>query len=263
MANLLHFGAIVAGTTTILSAQLFGCLNSFQVLPFGHSGDLGFRLAVFSNLPANAQSNPQNIPLANKDLIFSQTTKARISFIPPADKNSRSSQGSGARGCQQSLPVNLVTLLIPSKDYIGQTTSGHPTFFWHLSQPISVPLRFTLVEPGVAKPLFVKQIDSPQVGTMQLALPKDRPELVAGRSYGWSVSLICNSRRPLLIPISTAGLSAYPQHQLWSNNWQRLPQAVILLDRRHHLGTPLVNALLLQRCFAPQSTLTQGFGTML
>ncbi len=210
MANRLHFGAIVAGTTTILSAQLFGCLNSFPVLPFGHSGDLGFRLAVFSNLPANAQSNPQNIPLANKDLIFSQTTKARISFIPPADKNSRSSQGSGARGCQQSLPVNLVTLLIPSKDYIGQTTSGHPTFFWHLSQPISVPLRFTLVEPGVAKPLFVKQIDSPQVGTMQLALPKDRPELVAGRSYGWSVSLICNSRRPSANPYFYSWIERVP-----------------------------------------------------
>lgn len=210
MANRLHFGTIVAGTTTILSVQLFGCLNSFQIPPFEHSENLGFRLAVFNTLPANAESNPENVSLGNKDLISRQTTNVRISYIPPAGKSTRSSQGSGSRGCQQSLPVNLVTLLIPAKDYIGQTTSGHPTFFWHLSQPISVPLRFTLVEPRVAKPLFVKQIDSPQVGTMQVALPKELPELVAGRTYSWSVTLACNSRRPSANPYYYSWIERVP-----------------------------------------------------
>ena len=210
MANRLHFGTIVACTTTILSAQLFGGLSSFQIHPVEHSGNLGFRLAIFNPMPANAELNLENSSLGNQNLISRQTTNVRISYIPPSGKSTRSSQGSGSRGCQQSLPQDLVTLLIPAKDYVGQTTSGHPTFFWHLSQPISVPLRFTLVEPGVAKPLFVKQIDSPQVGTMQLALPKELPELVSGRTYGWSVTLACNSRRPSANPYFYSWIERVP-----------------------------------------------------
>jgi hypothetical protein len=61
-------------------------------------------------------------------------------------------------------------------------------------------MKFTLMEPGVAKPLYVKQMDSPKVGIIQMELPKDLPELVAGRKYGWSVTLVCNPRRPSANP---------------------------------------------------------------
>jgi len=33
-----------------------------------------------------------------------------------------------------------------------------------------------------------------------MELPKDLPELVAGRKYGWSVTLVCNPRRPSANP---------------------------------------------------------------
>jgi hypothetical protein len=200
MATPRQLATVIAGTTSIIAVQLFGVFNSPQSYSLGDSRDVGFLTSVFANLPASAESNSPRVPLVDKNFLVSQARGSRIRFVPPADKSTRRSQGSGSRGCEESLPVNLVTLLIPSKEYIGQTVSGHPTFFWNLSKPVSVPMKFTLMEPGVAKPLYVKQMDSPKVGIIQMELPKDLPELVAGRKYGWSVTLVCNPRRPSANP---------------------------------------------------------------
>lgn len=210
MATPRQLATVVAGTTSIIAVQLFGFLNSPESYSLKDSRDVGFLTSVFANLPANAQSNSPGVPLVDKDFLVSQARGSRIRFIPPADKSTRRSQGSGSRGCEESLPVDLVTLLIPSKNYIGQTVSGRPTFFWHLSKPVSVPMKFTLMEPGVPEPLYVKQIDSPKVGTIEIELPKDRPELVSGRTYGWSVTLECNPRRPSANPYFYSWIERVP-----------------------------------------------------
>ncbi len=210
MATPRQLATVIAGTTSIIAVQLFGVLNSPQSYSLGDSRDVGFLTSVFTNLPANAESNSPSVPLVDKNFLVSQARGSRIRFVPPADKSTLRSQGSGSRGCEDSLQENLVTLLIPSKDYIGQTVSGHPTFFWHLSQPVSVPMKFTLREPGVAKPLYVKQVDSPKVGTIQIELPKDLPELVSGRKYGWSVTLECNPRRPSANPYFYSWIERVP-----------------------------------------------------
>ncbi|MBE9129074.1 MULTISPECIES: DUF928 domain-containing protein [unclassified Coleofasciculus] len=192
---------MIAGMTSILSLQLLGVLftpqpDSFeslkttQAIPFN-----------WFSLPANAEPNTPRLTQVYQKSIARQSTRSRKQYFPPLNPNPRRTQGSGARGCEKSLPGDLVTLLIPSKDYAGQTLSGHPTFSWYLSQPISVPLQFTLVELGVPQPLFEKQIDSPQVGMMQIELPKDKPELLTGRVYKWSISLVCNSKRPSANPL--------------------------------------------------------------
>ncbi len=210
MATPRQLATVIAGTTSIIAVQLFGVLNSPQSYSLGDSRDVGFLTSIFTNLPANAESNSPSVPLVDKNFLVSQARGSRIRFVPPADKSTLRSQGSGSRGCEDSLQENLVTLLIPSKDYIGQTVSGHPTFFWHLSQPVSVPMKFTLREPGVAKPLYVKQVDSPKVGTIQIKLPKDLPELVSGRKYGWSVTLECNPRRPSANPYFYSWIERVP-----------------------------------------------------
>lgn len=180
---------IIAGTASIVSLQMFGFLDLPEPQIFQSSKNLEFLTSTWKDLPANAE------------LKSTSTNRASKQYIPPVASNPRRTIGSGSRGCSQSLTNDLVTLLIPSEDYAGQTTSGHPTFFWHLSQPVSVPMRFALVEPGVPEPLFEKQIDSPQMGMMQLQLPKDRPELQTGRTYKWSVTLICNTKRPSANPV--------------------------------------------------------------
>jgi hypothetical protein len=56
-------------------------------------------------------------------------------------------------------------------------------------------LEFALVESGVAEPIFVKQLQLQKAGIVQLEMPKNLPELVPGKEYRWSVTLICNADR--------------------------------------------------------------------
>ncbi len=117
-----------------------------------------------------------------------------LDYEPPNRGMPKTTQGTGSRGCTLSEPVT-VTLLVPN-DHTGQTISGRPTFFWHVSGSTSVPVEFALVEPGVTKPLFVQRMQVEKRGIMQVQLPQDAPELVSGRKYRWSVSLLCNPNRP-------------------------------------------------------------------
>jgi hypothetical protein len=64
-----------------------------------------------------------------------------------------------------------------------------------MSEAPTVPVEFALVEPGVTTPIFVKQIDAPKAGVTQLEMPANLPELVEGRKYRWSVSLVRNDKR--------------------------------------------------------------------
>ncbi|HAA28157.1 MAG TPA: hypothetical protein DCE56_11375 [Cyanobacteria bacterium UBA8553] len=123
---------------------------------------------------------------------FPGQTTSNFSYVPPARGMPRRTQGTGTRGCDQSQAV-AVQLIIPN-DHTAQTSSGHPTFFWYVSQVPRDPVEFALVESGVAQPIFVKQLQLNQAGIVQLEMPKNLPELLPNREYRWSVSLICNAK---------------------------------------------------------------------
>lgn len=213
MWTIRKFKTVFTGTISIISLHGFGILDSPETYSSVSSRELGILTSVFANLPANATSNTVDILQGNKTVLVSQATGSPIRFVPPVTRNPRTSQGAGSRGgCEpSSIPAeDLITLLIPSKDYIGQTTSSHPTFFWYLSQPVSLPMQFTLRESGVSQPLYQKQIGSPQPGIIQLEIPKDQKGLVPGRLYGWSVTLVCNSKRPSLNPFFYSWIERVP-----------------------------------------------------
>lgn len=116
-------------------------------------------------------------------------------YVPPVGRERiQRTEGAGSRGCPSG-SFGSVTLLIPN-DHVGLTTSGRPTFSWYVSSPPSTPMQFALVEPGVAKPLLVKQFRNNKSGIVQLELPPNVPELSAGKVYRWTVSLVCNTKRP-------------------------------------------------------------------
>jgi hypothetical protein len=211
MATLRQLTALIAGTTSLISVPLLASFIPPQINSFNSSRDLGVLASVFANLPANAASNSGNDLLKNhQNFIIAQAARSRIRFVPPPNRNPRRSQGAGSRGCDESIPGNLVTLLIPSKDYVGQTVSGHPSFFWHVSKPVSVPMVFTLTKSGVPQPLYRQQIDSPQSGIIQIAIPKDHPELVPGQTYQWSVALVCYAKRPSSNPFFSSWIERVP-----------------------------------------------------
>ena len=121
---------------------------------------------------------------------LANTTK---NYRPPkGEKREQARKAGGSRGCRIPLK-DTVTLLVP-QDHTATTISPHPTFFWHLSQKLSLPLRFTLLEPG-KKPILTKEL-KPEPGIVALKLPQSNKPLEVDKIYRWTVTVICNDDKP-------------------------------------------------------------------
>jgi hypothetical protein len=81
---------------------------------------------------------------------------------------------------------------------MGQTASDHPTFFWYVKNASkdNISARFTLVEPGIPKPVFDQTIPITSSGIMRLELPRESPGISPDKEYRWTVSVLCNPDRP-------------------------------------------------------------------
>lgn len=136
------------------------------------------------------------VPIIGRTVKFSTKVSAQTVqvYIPPASPSRTSRpKGAGSRGCDSASDTNL-QLLVPD-DHLPLTVSARPTFFWYVSNT-TLPVRFTLVEPGVAEPLIDRSFKVKRPGIVQLTLPSDVPGLALGKEYRWTVSLVCNKERP-------------------------------------------------------------------
>ena len=174
-----HFIAVAIATTSIL-IQSLSSINTPVNRTFKRASiALSFATPALADTPSKAKP-------------------ATFRYVPPKRGNPKSTQATGSRGCNQvqQSPVSL-TLLVP-KDHDGLTTSSHPTFFWHVSAPVQ--MAFTLTQRGVVQPLWEQQIQLPTAGIVQLQMPINLIELLVGKEYHWSVTLLCNRDRPSAYP---------------------------------------------------------------
>jgi hypothetical protein len=118
----------------------------------------------------------------------------RVYVPPPNSQQVQQTEAGGNRGCQQIQSLSLLLLVPP--DHIGQTVESHPTFLWYISKDF-LRIRFTLVEPMVTQPIFVKEIISKK-GIMGLKLPNNIPELEKEKNYRWTITVICHPTKPSL-----------------------------------------------------------------
>jgi hypothetical protein len=84
--------------------------------------------------------------------------------------------------------------LVPD-NHVGQTTQSHPTFFWFVSSDANLPMEFVLVEPRVARPIYIIQKFTRKPEVIGVTLPDRLTQLEPGKTYRWSVSLICNPKQ--------------------------------------------------------------------
>ncbi|EGJ34217.1 MULTISPECIES: DUF928 domain-containing protein [Moorena] len=194
MKTTANFINLLARTTSILIVLLFCALTPQPSYSQGLQSVNG-HVADSNNNSSETQNSSQN----------SSANGSRLRFIPPTDSAPRKSNGSGSRGWYEQLPRELVTLLIPSQKVAAQTISGHPRFLWYLSEPVDVPIVFTLVDTVENQTIFEKRIDSGQVGMISVELPENSPELIANppgleeenrKIYMWSVTLECDRENP-------------------------------------------------------------------
>lgn len=113
---------------------------------------------------------------------------------PPAKESRQSVTSGGSRGCLKQTDTSL-TLLVPNY-HTPTTISEHPTLLLYIDNIPSQPLLFTLVEPGVSQPLLERKLTVKQPGIFQIKLPPDSPILEVNKEYYWTVTIVCNEKRP-------------------------------------------------------------------
>ncbi|MEG3437737.1 DUF928 domain-containing protein [Pannus brasiliensis CCIBt3594] len=127
---------------------------------------------------------------------------------PPRDERRQSTVSGGSRGCDGIRNVS-VTPLVPI-DHVPTTTLSHPTFLFHLDAIFPRPLIFTLVEPGVAEPIFQKKFTLARAGIVSLNLPANSKGLEEGKEYYWTIALSCNDKRPSANTYARAAIERVP-----------------------------------------------------
>ena len=101
----------------------------------------------------------------------------------------------GSRGGEcNSLSPQAVTLIVP-EEHIGTTVLARPTVIWFNSEHISQPVRLTFYSSG-EKPILVKNFDSLPKGFKAFKIPENSPSLEIGKIYKWTVTIVCNEKRP-------------------------------------------------------------------
>jgi hypothetical protein len=126
----------------------------------------------------------------------SQARKRR--YVPQQDRRApKRTEAGGTRGCSTNAQSADMQLLVPRSN-IGHTVSDRPTFTWYIDNPrnVELPVQFSLIAPGVLKPIYQQTLTATQSGIMQVTLPQDAPALKPNQPYRWMVSWSCDQLRP-------------------------------------------------------------------
>lgn len=153
---------------------IMSSLSKTLILSLGLT--LGLVLLFFSNFSELAQSSQTN-----------------YGYVPPAkDQKQQKATTSGSRGCPGK-PVNI-SYLIPT-DHTPTTISAQPNFLFSVKSVPNLPVRFSLVEPGVIEPLWESNVAVNQSGILSVSIPPG-VSLDVGKEYVWNLEVICNPSRP-------------------------------------------------------------------
>jgi len=152
-------------------------------------------LAIILSLPGF--SSGAGVPPVTDQFIVAQTSQSEEPPLPiytPRQKSTpRARVGGGFRGTDGKDPE--IVALVP--DHVGLTVKQAPSLNWFLSEPTSLPIRFTLIDNRSVKPLHEGPIPTPsQVGVQSLDLKELGLTLEPDVQYRWYISAIRNPDSP-------------------------------------------------------------------
>jgi hypothetical protein len=154
-------------------------------------------------LPARAQNEA---PAA-----VQEETPSEPVYKPPPRGAPGGRVGGASRGAVRvAAPLPTIDLLAPD-GHTGLTTSGNPTLYFFVSQPIAWPTQFTIVTAGQPRPLLEVNIPAPQQPGVYPVRTADYPvRLDPGILYTWSVSAILNPKARSRDIVASATLLRIP-----------------------------------------------------
>jgi hypothetical protein len=114
-------------------------------------------------------------------------------YTPPKKLTQRARVGGGLRGTDGNDPV--LVALVP--DHVGLTVKKTPVLNWFLSKQTTYPLKFTLIDIGLVKPLHEGLIPTPvHAGVQSINLKDWGLTLEPGVQYRWYISAIRDPDSP-------------------------------------------------------------------
>lgn len=114
-------------------------------------------------------------------------------YQPPKKLTPRARVGGGLRGTDGNDPV--IVALVP--DHVGLTVKKAPILNWFLSRPTTYPLKFTLIDIRLVRPLHEGPIPTPDHQGVQSINLKDLGlALEPDVQYRWYISAIRNPDSP-------------------------------------------------------------------
>jgi hypothetical protein len=161
---------------------------------------LAVELAMSSGLSATAiqysqQQQPQN---SRGELLALQ--RRRLGFSVRGLRASRGLRGGAARGgcLSEKDSLKLILPLVASnpaddKVYSVSTIAAHPKFFVYIPQTTAQTAKFTLLnnnEEYIGEATF-GLTGTP--GVVSFSLPSNAPSLEVGKTYKWSVQIVCET----------------------------------------------------------------------
>jgi len=122
--------------------------------------------------------------------------------------------GGGTRGAPCSASSNEIYLPTPEQgEGALKTAQARPTFTWRLREAAQAQMRFVIVQPGQADPIWEAHLPAKGQQFVRYELPAEAPPLKAGQRYQWGVEVECSEQQRLRNPIATAYLKRVPAPQ--------------------------------------------------
>ena len=155
---------------------------------------LSLSLTVFSGLFTQVQAESETI-LGNESTSISAEITPIVNFEPATDEELKDSKGGASRPtdikCSQDQTYSPpMTSLLPASQQ-GLTVATHPTFWVYLPQTSAPVAHFTLKDEN-NRGVYQTRFPLEKVGRIvSISLPKDQLPLEVGKTYQWSVALIC------------------------------------------------------------------------
>lgn len=116
-----------------------------------------------------------------------------VATFEPKEVAQRRTVGSGSRSnCQSNIVKNSVSLLVPEREVVHQTSVARPTLYLSANKISSKKtFVFTLVDPQSAKTL-VEKVFSVSEGINRIELPEST-QLESNKIYLWYVAIPCEN----------------------------------------------------------------------
>ena len=101
--------------------------------------------------------------------------------------------GGGTRGGSQG---NVFVLSVLAPDHSGFTTSEQPSLYWYISNPTSLPIELTVMDPQGVQPLLETRLPAPvKAGIQRVRLADYNVHLAPGGAYRWFVAVVPDADR--------------------------------------------------------------------